>query len=450
MRRLWVLLLSCIAVSFTVEAAATPVTPATFVKPPFPRLAVDWIADQNYDQPAIQQLLARGSIAIISTWPGWQNGRNTTLNQVIQNIKAQNPNELIFQYIKNNEIDNIQSNGPQAEVWNKLSAMHWFLYPSGTNGAPVPAQYPGATEINNTPFTHKDSNGYNWNTWFANWAYNNMYLPSPLLDGFVTDNVFATPAVEGDWNLSGTATATSNPNAALWAQQGYVQHFATLRQLMPGKFQIGNVAGWGLPNSNLTLYQGMLNGGVLEALIGLSWSVESWGGWRTMMSYVSKTMGALAEPKLLIFSQYGHPSDYQSFRYGFASCLMTDAYFQFNSLNSDGSENNGSNPWFDEYAWQGQLGMATASQPTTAWQNGVYRRDFQSGIVLVNPKGNGARTVTLETDYVRLSSTCPTCQNQAPAVNSGQTVKTLTLQDRDGILLLRVGAPKPPTNVSVR
>jgi hypothetical protein len=71
---------------------------------------------------------------------------------------------------------------------------------------------------------------------------------------------------------------------------------------------------------------------------------------------------------------------------------------------------------------------------TSAWQNGVYRRNFQNGIVLVNPKGNGTRTVTLETNYVKIRGT------QAPSVNSGATVRTVTLKDRDGIILLRSGS----------
>jgi hypothetical protein len=83
---------------------------------------------------------------------------------------------------------------------------------------------------------------------------------------------------------------------------------------------------------------------------------------------------------------------------------------------------------------------------TTAWQSGVYRRDFEKGIVLVNPKGNGVRTVTLEADYVKLKGT------QDPAVNNGQVVRTVTLQDRDGIFLMRVekaAQPEVPLNFTV-
>jgi hypothetical protein len=78
----------------------------------------------------------------------------------------------------------------------------------------------------------------------------------------------------------------------------------------------------------------------------------------------------------------------------------------------------------------------------TAYQHGVYRRDFANGIALVNPKGNGTQTVTLETSYKHLSGT------QDPTVNNGKTVTSVTLQDRDGVILERMtpqAVPDAPT-----
>jgi hypothetical protein len=65
------------------------------------------------------------------------------------------------------------------------------------------------------------------------------------------------------------------------------------------------------------------------------------------------------------------------------------------------------------------------------WQNGVYRRDFENGVALVNPRGNGQQTVQLEAGLRRIAG------NQDPAVNNGQAVDTVTLQDADGIILVR-------------
>jgi len=100
--------------------------------------------------------------------------------------------------------------------------------------------------------------------------------------------------------------------------------------------------------------------------------------------------------------------------------------------------------WFDEY--DAKLGQAVQAPATTAWQNGVYRRDFENGIALVNPRGNGPREVTLEEDFKRIAG------KQAPAVNNGQVTRKVQLNDRDGIILLRLkptSAPSAPKLVGV-
>jgi hypothetical protein len=67
--------------------------------------------------------------------------------------------------------------------------------------------------------------------------------------------------------------------------------------------------------------------------------------------------------------------------------------------------------------------------------------------VLVNPKGNGTRTVDLGGEFVRLTGT------QVPAVNNGRVVTSVTLADRDGLFLLRrnggVSAPEMPASFRV-
>jgi hypothetical protein len=425
--------LACTAIFISGAASA-------YTSPPFPRLAASWINNnQVYGQSAVQAELARADIAIILTWPGWRES-GAGIEPALQKIKAINPNILVFEYLKNNEIDGTAgSNGAYSALFNKLGAMNWYLYPEGGSGSPVPSSWPGATTINNTVFTPRDSNGDNWLSWFAKWAVATLYAPNPSYDGFSVDNVYTKPRMNGDWNRDGVTDYTNSSQAAQWQRQGYASFFATLHSLMPGKYQIGNLADWVQPNAPLTEYQGICDGGVMEAMIGQTWSIEAWGGWHTMMNGYRQAMAALSGPKLGIFAQAGDPSDYQSFRYGFTSALMDDGYYQFNSINSYG----GDFPWFDEYNYQHKLGAAISSPPTKAWQNGVYRRDFENGIALVNPKGNGTQTVTLETNYTRISGT------QAPSVNSGQTVVTLTLKDRDGIILLRKQSVVPAAPVGV-
>jgi hypothetical protein len=407
--------------------------------PPFPRLgALLFGSPTNYDNPALQANIAKTSVALFSYWPGWEGGHTETFEQAMAAIKKLNPNIQMAVY---GNIDT--STNAYQPVIDKLNAMHWWLYPSGTSGAPVPSFWQGGNgpfyQINTTLFPAPDSSGHRYMDWFAGWYVTNLMSPNPDLNSAYIDNVFVQPQATGDWNLDGVADSPTDPTVQHWVHLGYNAYFSSLRALMPNANLIGNITGWGPVAADLTDYNGKLNGGMIEGLIGFSWSPETWGGWQEMMNQYRKAMGALAPPNLAMFAMIGSTTDYQSFRYGFASCLMDNGYFTF-----DSSEAYNDLPWFDEY--NASLGTATSSPPTSAWQKGVYRRDFQNGIALVNPKGNGAQTVTLETSYTRISG------SQAPTINSGQTVTTVTLQDRDGIILLRlqpIKVPKAPTSISL-
>jgi len=158
-----------------------------------------------------------------------------------------------------------------------------------------------------------------------------------------------------------------------------------------------------------------------------------------MMTQYYTIIGAMLEPKLAVVNMWGDPTDLQSMRYGLTSVLMNDGYF---SYTNKATQYYGVT-WFDEF--DSKLGQSTSAPPTAAWQKGVWRRDFQNGIALVNPKGNGPQTVTLEGPFVKLKGT------QDPVTNNGATVTTITLKDRDGIILMRqnpVKRPAAPKNFS--
>jgi len=86
----------------------------------------------------------------------------------------------------------------------------------------------------------------------------------------------------------------------------------------------------------------------------------------------------------------------------------------------------------------GYLGMPTDAAWPAAMSNGLYARHFtntasgKSWLVLLNPKGNGTRTVPLGASYKKLTAT----SSQATAVNDGTVVTSVTLVDRDGLILM--------------
>jgi hypothetical protein len=417
-------------------AAATSSAALAFTPPPFPRLGGYLInAPQNYDSPTYQAQIARLNTVILNVWPNWSGGACcTTMQQAVSAIKKLNPNEVVTLYMDMNELQQ-----PPDAVWQpiltKLTAMNWWLYPAGSGGSSVKSSFgTNFYTTNTTLFTPRDSNGNRYVDWRANWEAQTFATPNPAVDGFFTDNVFWKPRVDGDWNLDGSVDSQNNPTVQSWWRQGMAAYINDLKTLMPGKYQFGNIGDWGDPAAVYPELAGLLQGGVMEGMIGYTWSTETWGGWQAMMNAYRKMMAAVASPQLVIFHQNGNATDYQSFRYGFASCLMDNAYYYFSNNNDYAGVH-----WFDEF--NAALGLATTAPPKAAWQKGVYRRDFENGIALVNPKGNGAQTVTLETSFQHVSG------SQASSINNGQTVTTVTLNDRDGVILMRL-IPQPATQAT--
>ena len=370
----------------------------------------------------------------LGAYEGWVSKGGLNPSQFAAAAKAINPNFKMFIYTITEESDN----PPSPSNLSPIASAPWWLTTSGTSGSLVSSGYGSRIAVNLTTYS-KVYNGQNYPTWRAQQDVRAFLNPFAAVDGIFVDGVFSAPRVNGDWTLSGTSQSETNPTTQHIYRLGFNAYFSAVRAAASSSQQmiIGNVADWyqnALGLADVTDYQGVLNGGVIESIIGESYSPETWGGWATMMATYSKIMNTMAAPKLLIFSVDGDSAtDYQEARYGLGSCLLGDGYFYFNV-----AANYNDYVTFDEFSANlgAALGPALVFPGAAAWQKGVYRRDFQNGIALVNPKGNGPQTVTLETSYKHLLGT------QAPSVNNGQTVTTVTLNDRDGVILLR-GTPQP-------
>jgi len=426
-----------------IAALAASAAASAWTPPSFPRIGGIQIGSPfNYDNANYQAQLARQSVMVLNDYPGMKPD-GISMQTALTQIKQRNPNALIFTYVNANQLRADQSLtstswGPYRTTINN---MKWWLYSDKTLTSYVNAGFgtAGDNEINMTLFTPKDSSGNTAIDWMTRFFVNTYAKTTPAIDGFFMDNVFWRPYIDGDWNRDGMVDSQSNPTVQAWMRQGYARYFSLVKTLMPGKYQMGNVGDWGAPNSILTEYQGMANGGVMEGYIGKSWSVETWGGWAATLAQYRKVMGALAAPKIGIFNQWGNSTDYQGMRYGLGTCLLDDGYYAF----TDNAAQYYGVVWFDEYDHSLGSGLA---KPTAAWQKGVWRRDFDNGIVLVNPKGNGPQTVTLEEPFVKIKG------SQDPTTNNGQTVTTVSLKDRDGIILMRtksVTRPATPSGFTV-
>lgn len=134
----------------------------------------------------------------------------------------------------------------------------------------------------------------------------------------------------------------------------------------------------------------------------------------------------LRGPRIVGFNVWGNPADFRFFRYALASCLMGDGYFNF----TDEKRGYSSVPWFDEY--DVKLGKALGPWVEKPWRDGVWRRDFEGGVVLLNP-GDQTLSIELESGLKRIAG------KQDPVTNNGQAVSKVLLPPRDGLILVKGG-----------
>jgi len=219
---------------------------------------------------------------------------------------------------------------------------------------------------------------------------------------------------------------------------GVVAYENELRAALPEAVLLGNC---GVRNYNL-------NGNNLESYIDGTSTLASWKQHiigpeyppTITSSYLDWSANASA-PNLTTVEMYGTQTDYQFMRYGLCTTLMGDGCYSYESVSGHGGANLW---WYDEYdnagAGRGYLGQPTGAAYSAG--SNVWRRDFAGGTVLVNPD-TVAHNVELGGLFRKIKGT------QAPAINTGGLVTDVTLQPRDGIVLLST-EPSVPSSYEPR
>jgi hypothetical protein len=400
---------------------------------PYPRLAAFSIGGaMDYDKLSFRQAAAKYPLVVLSYYSGWQSSRSMTMAEVMQDVKSRSTvGTQLFIYVSDDQWYATSTSTPSDEVWQALNDNGWWLYQSGTSGPIVASTYPGHDLCNTSTFS-RSVNGQNWMQWKA--AYDHKITvagdannaANPYLDGLILASVGLQPRADGDWNRDGTTDSASDPTIQSAFRAGGKAWFDAIRALWPSGIPLAQLSGWDAPNAEIGVLAGVPQGGYLDAFIGQSYSPDTWGGFAAMMTGYAAAMDAMSDPKLGIFAvDKWVAGDYPTMRYGLAACLMDDGYFFIN----DGNYDLDHELWFDEFS--ADLGQPLEARRTAAWSQGVWKREFDHGIALLNPKGNGAQTVALSGTFRKLQGT------QDPSVNDGSTVTRVTLGDRDGLILLR-------------
>ncbi len=252
-----------------------------------------------------------------------------------------------------------------------------------------------------------------------------LFDPVPEFDIWYCDNVFYQARIDADWDRDGTNDDHTSAAVETYFRQAIAKHIATINQITPKLMVMGNVDGQPALHRGFLRdpeYRGKLPGAFLESAMGQSFSTETWSTWENMFQSYRDLLDNTAEPHLVILNVKATRTDYAAMRYGLTTTLLQDGYFSINEGNYRDVL------WYDEFDLQ--LGRAIDPPQAAPWQAGVYRRRFENGMVLINPKGNTMRTLAIEPGYRRFAGT------QDPVTNNGQPVTTVTLPPRDGLVLV--------------
>ncbi|MFA4872453.1 MAG: putative glycoside hydrolase [Patescibacteria group bacterium] len=186
-------------------------------------------------------------------------------------------------------------------------------------------------------------------------------------------------------------------------------------------------------------YSEQLNGRMFETVLTHGWK---WDEQIKAIEDAGSSGGYL--PRYIVVNantdNTGNREDWRKFRFAFTSTLLTDAYFSYDY----GDKWHEQIWWYDEY----NVNLGNARSNAYAVTNkertllGVWRRDFEKGIALVNITGV-AQTVIVGSNFKKINGT------QDKSVNNGQRVSQITMGAYDGIVLERVNQESVPQNMTV-
>jgi hypothetical protein len=377
------------------------------------------IGAKNYGDTDYQAGLAKLDLVILGFYRGWRAGE-ATQKDVISALKARNPRILVGQYTILNEAYDDPKNAAASDLREKLNAEDWWARTASGERVQWTEEY-GAWDVNLTPSARPDADGLIWPEWLARRNAEVHFSEDPGFDIWYFDNVFWKPRVTADFDLDGEDDDPGSASVQAHYREGHVAEWEEARRLRPTLLQMGNT------DSDLDSaeFKGRLDGAFVEGWMGLSWSLETWAGWAKAMDRYRAALANSRGPKLVVVNVQGSLTDYRLARYGLTSALLEDGYFSY----TDRAVGYSSVPWFDEY--EVELGLPREPPARVPHASGVFMRRFDRGLVIVNPKGNGPQTVSLEPGrYARFQG------SQDPSVNTGEPVEVLTLDERDGIILV--------------
>ena len=335
-------------------------------------------------------------------------------------IRQLNPDITILAYITSQNLFESWVNSNESVLRKKLKAGisdSWWL--RDTSGKRL-SDWPNAYVLNITNYSPQE-NGQRYNDYLPKFIISNL-KNSGAWDGVFFDNVWDGAAWFNGGNVSlrnnGYKSSAYELNTA-WVN-GMAKIFTETKKAWPEAIILGN-------GSWHNQYQKLLDGWMVEDF-PTPW--VSGGDWSAVMkNYLN--FSSNDQQFNVLNAAAGEANNYQKFRYGLSNALMGNAYYSFDY----GPLDHGRLWWYDEY--EIDLGAPQNTpynlldRQNKTIKPGLWRRDFSSGVAILNSTNKTQRYVFTKEEFERLRG------KQDPVVNNGQKVNWISLAPNDGLILLK-------------
>jgi Hypothetical glycosyl hydrolase family 15 len=317
--------------------------------------------DSNATFPSYEQSATRQGVVILHAW---QQDR-------LRALKAANPAITVLVY-KNLSFA-IKSTGPNGFASTGVTYAEadrdqpeWFLLnTSGERFTSRNYNYQWAVDVGSPSYQQR-------------WADNVISeLQSQGWDGVLMDD--ANPTMKYHYDVASVAKYPSD--AAYSAATRSALAAIGPRVRAAGKLAMANIGSWAEYPKQGNDWLQFLDGGMEEMF--LKWGNSTGAGYGGIGRW-NQDLELLKESerqgKMFLAITHSDLTDARAARYGYATMLLgSNGRGRFSLAHDYTNET-----WFPEYDYD--LGNATAVESTDA--NGVHRRPFERGLVLVNPTGS--------------------------------------------------------------
>ena len=383
-------------------------------------IAVSFFAHKSYSAPLLANYflgtlpsdpdsinkLSRTDLLILSP------EQAITNRATIERIRSQNPEIILLAYVSAKSYNQNWKQYPSSVLYGDFKVKdEWWL--RDTKGGIV-SNWPGLKSV--------DMNE-DWSNYLLNFVKTKI-ISQGIWDGVMWDEVYDGLATVNGGDLDLNRDGVRDDSA--WVNQEWVRR---TNYLLEKSRELG--VKYILTNgSSIESMQKYINGRMYEDY-PTPW--EASGAWGAIMTRLEKIIPLNQEPRMYVFNgntnNTGKKNDFRRMRFGLASSLLvSNVYYSFDY----GAKDHSQVWWYDEYDTRlGEpLGDAQSLTNQPRFREGVWRRDFTNGIVLLNTT-NVSQEVDLGGEHEKIIGT------QDPKVNDGGITSKVALGARDGMIMYK-------------